>query len=160
MADYDIAIIGGGLNGVSVARDAAGRGLRVVLLEQNDLGGGAAASSPHLLQGDFIDLENGSALRVRRALAERAIALRSAPHLVRPARYVLPVHEAERPPTMLKAVLYAYDRLAPGSALPKSETLDLTIHEMGHPLKRAFGVAFEYSDCTVDENRLVVLNAR
>jgi glycerol-3-phosphate dehydrogenase len=160
MADFDIAIIGGGLNGVSVARDAAGRGLRVVLLEQNDLGGGAAASSPHLLHGDFIDLEHGSALRVRRALAERAIALRSAPHLVRPARYVLPVHEAERPPTMLKAGLYAYDRLAPGSTFPKSETLDLTIHEMGHPLKRAFGVAFEYSDCTVDENRLVVLNAR
>lgn len=160
MADFDIAIIGGGLNGVSVARDAAGRGLRVILLEQNDLGGGAAASSPHLLHGDFIDLEHGSALRVRRALAERAIALRSAPHLVRPARYVLPVHEAERPPTMLKAGLYAYDRLAPGSTLPPSETLDLTIHEMGHPLKRAFGVAFEYSDCTVDENRLVVLNAR
>lgn len=160
MADFDIAIIGGGLNGVSVARDAAGRGLRVVLLEQNDLGGGAAASSPHLLHGDFIDLEHGSALRVRRALAERAIALRSAPHLVRPARYVLPVHEAERPPTMLKAGLYAYGRLAPGSTLPRSETLDLTIHEMGHPLKRAFGVAFEYSDCTVDENRLVVLNAR
>lgn len=160
MADFDIAIIGGGLNGVSVARDAAGRGLRVILLEQNDLGGGAAASSPHLLHGDFIDLEHGSALRVRRALAERAIALRSAPHLVRPARYVLPVHEAERPPAMLKAGLYAYDRLAPGSTLPPSETLDLTIHEMGHPLKRAFGVAFEYSDCTVDESRLVVLNAR
>ena len=69
MADFDIAIIGGGLNGVSVARDAAGRGLRVVLLEQNDLGGGAAASSSHLLHGDFIDLEHGSALRVRRALA-------------------------------------------------------------------------------------------
>ena len=160
MADFDIAIIGGGLNGVSVARDAAGRGLRVVLLEQNDLGGGAAASSSHLLHGDFIDLEHGSALRVRRALAERSIALRSAPHLVRPARYVLPVHEAERPPTMLKAGLYAYDRLAPGSTLPRSDTLDLTIHEMGHPLKRAFGVAFEYSDCTVDENRLVILNAR
>ena len=160
MADFDIAIIGGGLNGVSVARDAAGRGLRVVLLEQNDLGGGATSSSSHLLHGDFIDLEHGSALRVRRALSERAIALHSAPHLVRPARYVLPVHEAERPPTMLKAGLYAYDRLAPGSTLPKSETLDLTIHEMGHPLKRAFGMAFEYSDCTVDENRLVVLNAR
>ena len=160
MADFDIAIIGGGLNGVSVARDAAGRGLRVILLEQNDLGGGAAASAPHLLHGDFIDLEHGSALRVRRALAERAIALRAAPHLVRPVRYVLPVHESERPPTMLRAGLYAYDRLAPGSTLPHSETLDLTFHTMGHPLKRAFGVAFEFSDCIVDENRLVIANAR
>ena len=160
MADFDIAIIGGGLNGVSIARDAAGRGLRVILLEQNDLGGGAAASSPHLLHGNFSDLEHGAALRVRRALAERAIALRSAPHLVRPARFVLPVHEAERPPTMLKAGLYVYDTLALGSDFPDSETLDLTVHEMGHPLKRAFGVAFEYSDCTVDENRLVILNAR
>ena len=160
MADFDVAIIGGGLNGVSVARDAAGRGLNVILFEQNDLGGGAAASSSHLLHGNFIDLEHGLALRVRRALTERAIALRTAPHAVRPKRYVLPVHQAERPPAMLRAVLYAYDRLAPGSALPHSETLDLTIHEMGHPLKRAFGVAFEYSDCTVDENRFVILNAR
>lgn len=160
MADFDLAIIGGGLNGASVARDAAGRGLRVVLLEQNDLGGGAAASSSHLLHGNFIDLEHGAALRVRRALAERAIAMRCAPHLVRPTRYVLPVHEAERPPTMLKAGLYVYDSLASGSALPESETLDLTVHEIGHPLKRAFGVAFEFSDCTVDESRLVILNAR
>lgn len=160
MADFDIAIIGGGLNGVSVARDAAGRGLRVILLEQNDLGGGAAASSSHLLHGNFIDLEHGAALRVRRALSERAIALRCAPHLVRPTRFVLPVHEAERPPTMLKAGLYVYDSLAQESDLPVSETLDLTVHEMGHPLKRAFGMAFEYSDCTVNENRLVVLNAR
>jgi glycerol-3-phosphate dehydrogenase len=160
MADFDVAIIGGGLNGASVARDAAGRGLKVILLEQNDLGGGAALSSPHLLHGNFIDLEQGSALRVRQALAERAIALRCAPHLVRPRRYVLPVHEAERPPTMLKAGLYVYDRLAADGGLAKSETLDLTIHEMGHPLKRAFGMAFEYSDCTIDESRLVILNAR
>ncbi|MBI3701962.1 MAG: glycerol-3-phosphate dehydrogenase [Afipia sp.] len=160
MADFDIAIIGGGLNGVGVARDAAGRGLKVILLEQNDLGGAAASSSPHLLHGNFIDLEQGAALRVRQALAERDIMLRSAPHLVRPKRFVLPVHEAERPPAMLKAGTYVYDRLASGGPHKKSETLDLTIHEMGHPLKRAFGLAFEYSDCTVDENRLVVLNAR
>lgn len=160
MADFDIAIIGGGLNGVSVARDAAGRGLRVILLEQNDLGGGAASSSSHLLHGNFLDLEQGAALRVRRALGERAIALRNAPHLVRPARFVLPVHESERPPTMLKAGLYVYDSLSYGSALRRSEAIDLTIHEMGHPLKRAFVVAFAYSDCTVDENRLVILTAR
>jgi glycerol-3-phosphate dehydrogenase len=159
MADVDIAIIGGGLNGVSIARDAVGRGLTVALFEQNDLGGGAATASPHLMHGNFIDLERGHALRVRRALAERDIALRAAPHLVRPARFVLPVHADERPPAMLRAGLYVYDRLAPGSSLPRSEVLDLTIHEAGHPLKRSLGVALAWSDCTVDESRLVVLNA-
>ncbi len=160
MADFDVAIIGGGLNGVSVARDAAGRGLRVVLFEQNDLGSGAAASSPHLLHGNFIDLEHAAVLRVRGALAERDLTLRNAPHLARPVRFVLPVHEKERPPTMLKAGLYVYDNLAPPHSLPKAQTHDFTIHEMGLPLKRAFGVAFEYSDCTIDETRYVILNAR
>lgn len=159
MVDVDIAIIGGGLNGVSIARDAAGRGLRVALFEQNDLGGGAAAAASHLLHGNFIDLERGHALRVRRALAERDIALRCAPHLVRPARFVLPVHADERPPAMLRAGLHVYDRLAPRSGLPRSETLDLTIHAAGHPLKRSLGLALAYSDCTVDETRLVVLTA-
>ena len=98
-------------------------------------------------------------LRVRRALTERDIALRTAPHLVRPRRFVLPVHADERPPAMLRAGLYAYDRLAPGSDLPRSEALDLAIHEAGHPLKRSFGLALAFSDCTVDESRLVVLNA-
>jgi glycerol-3-phosphate dehydrogenase len=159
MADVDIAIIGGGLNGVSIARDAAGRGLKVALFEQNDLGGGAAAASPHLMHGNFIDLERGHALRVRRALVERDIALRTAPHLVRPARFVLPVHADERPPAMLRAGLYAYDRLAPRGSLLHSEALDLTIHAAGHPLKRSLGLALAWSDCTVDESRLVVLTA-
>jgi glycerol-3-phosphate dehydrogenase len=159
MADVDIAIIGGGLNGVSIARDAAGRGLKVVLFEQNDLGGHAALASPHLMHGNFIDLERGHALRVRHALAERDIALRSAPHLVRPRRFVLPVHADERPPAILRAGLYAYDRLAPRGGLSRSEALDLTIHEAGHPLKRSLRLALAWSDCTVDETRLVVLNA-
>ncbi len=159
MADVDIAIIGGGLNGVSIARDAAGRGLRVALFEQNDLGGGVATASPHLLHGNFIDLERGHALRVRRALAERDIALRTAPHLVRPARFVLPVHSEERPAPVLRAGLYAYDRLAPRNSLPRAEVLNLAIHEAGHPLTRALGLALAWSDCTVDESRLVILNA-
>lgn len=159
MADFDVAIIGGGLNGVSIARDAAGRGLRVVLFEQHDLGGSAAMAAPHLMHGNFIDLEHGAALRVRSALAEREVGLRTAPHLVRPTRFILPVHSEERPPAMLRAGLYVYDRLAAKTSLPRSETLDLTIHEMGHPLKRSFGIGFAYSDCTVDETRLVVLNA-
>lgn len=159
MADVDIAIIGGGLNGVSIARDAAGRGLRVLLLEQNDLGGGAASPSAHLMHGNVIDLERGRVLRIRRALAERDIALRAAPHLVRPARFVLPAHADERPLAVMRAGLYAYDRLAPRSDLPRSEVLDLTIHEAGHPLKRSLRQALAWSDCTIDETRFVVLTA-
>ena len=159
MADVDIAIIGGGLNGVSIARDAAGRGLRVALFEQNDLGGGAAAASPHLLHGNFIDLERGHALRVRRALAERDITLRAAPHLARPVRFILPVHPEGRPLAVLRAGLYAYDRLAPRGGLPRAEVLDLAIHEAGHPLRRSFGLALAWSDGILDESRLVVLNA-
>ncbi len=159
MADVDIAIIGGGLNGVCIARDAVGRGLRVAVFEQNDLGSGAAPAAPHLMHGNFIDLEHGHALRVRAALAERRIALCAAPHLVRPTRFVLPVHAEERPPAMLRAGLYVYDRLAVRGSLPRSEVLDLTVHEAGHPLKRSLGLALAYSDCIVDESRLVVLNA-
>ncbi|HEX7884222.1 MAG TPA: FAD-dependent oxidoreductase, partial [Afipia sp.] len=147
MADVDIAIIGGGLNGVCIARDAAGRGLRVALFEQNDLGGGAAPAAPHLLHGNFIDLEHGSALRVRAALAERDIALRAAPHLVRATRFVLPVHDEERPPAMLRAGLFVYDRLAARSPLSRPEVLDLAMHEAGHPLKRSLGLALAWSDC-------------
>lgn len=159
MADFDVAIIGGGLHGVCIARDAAGRGLRVVLFEQHDLGGGATLAAAHLMHGNFIDLEQGNALRVRGALAERDIGLRIAPHLVRPTRFVLPVHSGERPPAMLRAGLYVYGRLGSNGPLPRPETLDLTVHEMGHPLQRSLRQALAYSDCTVDESRLVVLNA-
>jgi glycerol-3-phosphate dehydrogenase len=160
MADFDIAVIGGGLNGVSVARDAAGRGLRVVLIEQNDIGGGATAASSGLLEGHFIDSEHGAFLRVRQALAERNVLLRAAPHLVRPVRCVVPVHNDERPPAMLRAMLFAYDRLAPRGFHEKTKELDLTHHEVGHPLKRPIGVAFSYSDCLVDDARLAILTAR
>lgn len=159
MADVDIAIVGGGLNGVCLARDAAGRGLRVALFEQNDLGGGAAMAAPHLMHGDFIALERGRARQVRAALTERDIALRTAPHVVRPTRFVLPIHADERPPAVLRAGLFFYDRLAGQSGLPCPEILDLTIDEAGHPLKRSLGLALSWSDCTVDETRLVVLNA-
>lgn len=159
MADVDIAIIGGGLNGACIARDAAGRGLRVALFEQNDLGSGAAMAASHLIHGDFIALERGRARHVRAALAERDIALRAAPHLVRPIRYVMPIHAEGRPPAMLRAGLFFYDRLAGQSGLPRPEILDLTIDEAGHPLKRSLGLALGWSDCIADEMRLVVLNA-
>ena len=159
MADYDLAIIGGGLNGTSIARDAAGRGLRVILLEQGDLAAAASSASPRLIHGDLSVLERRAFLRVRTALAERDIWLRTAPHLVRPMRFVIPAHSDERPSWLLRAGLLLYDRLASQSRLPASETVDLTHHPIGNALKRPFGTAFEYSDCVVDDSRLVVLNA-
>ena len=159
MADYDLAIIGGGLNGVSVARDAAGRGLRVILLEQGDLGSAASSASPRLIHGDLAVLERRAFLRVRAALAERDIWLRIAPHLVRPMRFAIPAHADERPPWLLRASLFLYDRLASHSRLPGSATVDVTHHPIGNALKRPFGTAFEYSDCVVDDSRLVIANA-
>ena len=159
MADYDLAIIGGGLNGVSIARDAAGRGLRVILLEQGDLGAGASSASPRLVHGDLAGLERRHFLRVRSALAERGIWLRIAPHLVRPVRFAIPAHSDERPIWQLRSWLLLYDRLAARSGLPVSATIDVTHHPLGNALKRPFGTAFEYSDCVVDDSRLVVLTA-
>src|ERR1700687_5373045 len=154
MADYDLAIIGGGLNGVSVARDAAGRGLGVILLEQGDLGSAASAASPRLFHGDLPGLERRGCGRVRAALAERDIWLRIAPHLVRPMRFAIPAHSDERPPWLLRTGLWLYDRLAPPSGLPGAVTVDVTHHPLGNALKRPFGTAFEYSDCVVDDSRL------
>jgi glycerol-3-phosphate dehydrogenase len=159
MADYDLAIIGGGLNGVSVARDAAGRGLRVILLEQGDLGGAASSATARLIHGDLRVLERRAFGRVRAALAERDTWMRIAPHLVRPARFVIPAHADERPPWLLRLGLYLYDRLAPHGVLPASATIDVTHHPIGNALKRPFGTAFEYSDCLVDDSRLVIANA-
>lgn len=159
MADYDLAIIGGGLNGVSIARDAAGRGLRVILLEQGDLGAGASSASTRLIHGDLAGLERRHFLRVRSALAERDVWLRTAPHLVRPMRFAMPAHAEERPVWQLRSALLLYDRLASRSGLPSSETIDVTHHPLGNALQRPFGTAFEYSDCVVDDSRLVVLTA-
>src|SRR3954449_3617487 len=159
MADYDLAVIGGGLNGVSIARDAAGRGLRVILLEQGDLGAGASSASPRLIHGDLAGLERRRFLRVRAALAERDIWLHIAPHLVRPMRFAIPAHADERPAWQLRSWLLLYDRLASRAHLPASATIDVTHHPTGNPLKRPFGKAFEYSDCVVDDSRLVVLTA-
>ena len=159
MADYDLAIIGGGLNGVSIARDAAGRGLRVILLEQGDLGAGASSASPRLIHGDLARLERRHFLRVHTALAERDNWLRIGPHLVRPMRFAIPAHSDERPAWQLRSWLLLYDRLASRAQLPRSVTVDVTHHAIGNPLKRPFGTAFEYSDCVVDDSRLVVLTA-
>src|SRR5260370_23902140 len=120
MADYDLAIIGGGLNGVSAARDAAGRGLRVILLEEGALGAGASSAARRLIHGDAALLERRAFLRVRAALAERDIWLRIAPHLVRPMRFAIPAHSDERPSWLLRSGLLLYDRLASPPPLPPS----------------------------------------
>jgi glycerol-3-phosphate dehydrogenase len=159
MADYDLAIIGGGLNGVSMARDAAGRGLRVILLEQGDLGGAASSATSRLIHGDLSVLERRGFSRVRAALAERDNWLKIAPHLVRPMRFAIPAHSDERPPWLLRLGLLIYDRLASRPRLDASVTVDVTHHPIGNALKRPFGTAFEYSDCVVDDSRLVVLHA-
>jgi glycerol-3-phosphate dehydrogenase len=159
MADYDLAIIGGGLNGVSIARDAAGRGLRTILLEQGDLGAGASSAASPLIQGDLRDLEQGGLLPVRRALAERDIWLRTSPHLVHPARFVVPMHADMRPPWLWRLGLAAHDRLARGGGLPAAETIDLTHHPLGDVLKRPFGLAVSYWGGIADGARLTVLTA-
>ena len=137
MADYDLAIIGGGLNGVSIARDAAGRGLRVILLEQGDLGAGASSASPRLIHGDLSVLERRRFFRVRAALAERDIWLRIAPHLVRPMRFAIPAHADERQPWVLRSWLLLYDRLASRAQLPASATIDVTHHPVGNRAEAA-----------------------
>src|SRR3982074_1579024 len=128
MPDSDLAIIGGGLNGFSVARDAAGRGLRVILLEQGDLGAAASSASPRLIHGDLAVLERRAFFRVRSALAERDIWLRTAPHLVRPMRFVIPAHSDERPSWLLRSGLLLYHRLASPSELAAADTVHVTTH--------------------------------
>jgi glycerol-3-phosphate dehydrogenase len=159
MADYDLAIIGGGINGAGIARDAAGRGLRVLLVEQNDLGSGTSSASSKLIHGGLRYLEHRAFRLVREALAEREVLLRLAPHLVRPMRFVLPAYPGPRSALMLRVGLFLYDHLGGKKILPSTRTLDLTHHELGYPLNRRYRFGFEYSDCSVDDSRLVVLNA-
>jgi glycerol-3-phosphate dehydrogenase len=159
MADFDLAIIGGGINGVGIARDAAGRGLRVVLVEQNDLASGTSSRSSKLIHGGLRYLEQGSFRLVREALAERELLMGVAPHLVRPMRFVLPASPGLRSALMLRIGLFLYDHLGPRKILPSTRTIDLARHPFGAPLQRHYHKAFEYSDCWVDDSRLVVLNA-
>jgi glycerol-3-phosphate dehydrogenase len=159
MADYDLAIIGGGINGTGIARDAAGRGLRVLLVEQHDLASGTSSASSKLIHGGLRYLEHRAFRLVREALAEREVLLRLAPHLVRPMRFVLPAYPGPRSALMLRIGLFLYDHLGGKQILPSTRTLDLTHHVMGHPLNRRYRFGFEYSDCSVDDSRLVVLNA-
>ena len=159
MADFDLAIIGGGINGVGIARDAAGRGLKVLLVEQNDLASGTSSASTKLVHGGLRYLEHGWFRLVREALAEREVMLAMAPHLVRPMRFVLPVEPGMRPPWQLRLGLFVYDHLGGRSSLPATRSVDLSGDPHGATLKGKYRAGFEYSDCATDDSRLVVLNA-
>lgn len=156
---YDLAIIGGGINGCGIARDAAGRGLDVVLCEQGDLGQGTSSASTKLIHGGLRYLEHYEFGLVRQALIEREVLLAAAPHIIRPLRFVLPHHKKLRPAWLLRLGLFIYDHLGGRKILPGTKTLDLTADAIGAPLQDEFQKGFEYSDCWVDDARLVVLNA-
>ena len=159
MADYDLAIIGGGINGAGLARDAAGRGLRVLLVEMNDLGSGTSSASSKLIHGGLRYLEHGAFRLVREALNERETLLRMAPHVIRPLRLLLPARPGGRSPLLLRLGLLLYDMLGARRLLERSRAVDLTHHRLAGPLKRSLRYGFEFSDCMTDDARLVVLNA-
>ena len=159
MTLYDIAIIGGGVNGCGIARDAAGRGLSVHLCERGDLASGTSSASTKLVHGGLRYLETMEFRLVREALAEREALLRIAPHIVRPMRFVLPHRPGLRAWPIVRFGLFLYDSIGGRRSLSASRSFDLARDEAGEPLRSADGRAFEYSDCWVDDARLVVLNA-
>jgi glycerol-3-phosphate dehydrogenase len=157
---FDLAIIGGGINGAGIARDAAGRGLSVLLVEQGDLAGGTSSASTKLIHGGLRYLEYREFRLVRESLSEREVLLRSAPHIIWPLRFVLPYRPGGRPWWMLRAGLFIYDHLGGRRLLPPTSVIDLRDDPAGEPLRNDLRRAFEYSDCWADDARLVVLTAR
>ena len=156
---HDLLVIGGGINGTGIARDAAGRGLSVLLCEQGDLASATSSASTKLIHGGLRYLENYEFRLVREALAERERLLAIAPHIVRPLRFVLPKDVGLRPAWMLRLGLFLYDHLSALRSLPGSQGLRLAGTELGAPLQERLSEGFAYSDCWVEDSRLVVLNA-
>lgn len=153
---YDLAVIGGGINGVGIAADAAGRGLKVFLCEKDDLAQHTSSASSKLIHGGLRYLEHYEFRLVREALAEREVLLAKAPHIVKPMRFVLPHRPHLRPAWMIRAGLFLYDHLGKRKRLGGSRSLRFGA---GYPLKPTITRGFEYADCAVDDARLVVLNA-
>ncbi len=159
--EFDLAIIGGGVNGCGIARDAVGRGNSVFLCEMNDLASGTSSWSTKLIHGGLRYLEYYEFRLVREALIEREILWQIAPHIIRPLRFVLPHHAGLRPAWLLRLGLFLYDHIGGRKLLPATRSVDLARDEVGKPLKPGrFSKGFEYSDCFVDDARLVVLTAR
>jgi glycerol-3-phosphate dehydrogenase len=180
--DFDVFVIGGGINGVGIARDAQGRGLHVGLAEMNDLASATSSASTKLFHGGLRYLEFFEFGLVRKALVEREVLLRAMPHISWPMRFVLPYHkdmrfegdtptsrlltfvmpwmQVRRPAWLIRFGLFLYDNLGGRKILPGTRTLHLPTNPVGKPLKKKLVRAFEYSDCWIEDSRLVVLNAR
>ncbi len=156
---YDVLIIGGGINGCGIARDAVGRGYTVCLCEAGDFGGGTSSASTKLVHGGLRYLEHYEFMLVRKALMEREVLWNNAPHIIWPMRFVLPHHSGLRPAWLLRLGLFLYDHIGGRKLLPATSSLNLRDDEAGKPLRPLFRKAFEYSDCWVEDSRLVVLNA-
>ncbi len=159
-AVFDLAVIGGGVNGCGIARDAAGRGAKVILFERGDLASGTSSGSTKLIHGGLRYLEHYEFGLVRESLIERERLWKIAPHIIWPMRFVLPYRKGLRPRWMLRAGLFLYDHIGGRKLLPPTRTIDLRREAAGMALRQGFTTAFEYSDCWVDDARLVVLNAR
>ena len=179
---FDVFVVGGGINGCGIARDAAGRGLKVGLAEMNDLGSATSSSSTKLFHGGLRYLEFFEFRLVREALKEREVLLRNMPHISWPMRFILPLDKnmrfpqgtraarllntimpwlnGRRPAWMIRLALFLYDNLGGREILPGTTKLQLSKTHEGEPLKARFTAAYEYSDCWVQDARLVVLNAQ
>lgn len=158
---FDIFVIGGGINGCGIARDAAGRGYKVALAEMNDFGSGTSSGSTKLIHGGLRYLEYYEFRLVREALMEREVLWAMAPHIIRPMRFVLPFQKGGvRPAWLIRLGLFLYDHIGGRKLLPPTKSLDMRRDAAGKPLKPIFDKAFEYSDGWVDDARLVILNAR
>lgn len=155
---YDLAVIGAGVNGAGIARDAAGRGLKVMLCEKDDIAQATSSSSTKLVHGGLRYLEYYDFALVRHALGEREVLLRAAPHIIWPLRFILPHHKDLRPRWLIRAGLFLYDNLGGRKLLPRSNSVNLKTHVSGEALKDEFTSGFEYSDCWVQDSRLVTLN--
>ncbi len=152
---YDLAIVGGGINGAGIAADAAGRGLSVVLFERGDLAGGTSSASSKLIHGGLRYLEQGEIRLVRESLIEREVLIARAPHLIRPLRFVIPHAPGLRARALMRIGLFLYDHLAKRRRIPASSAVDLSHDPAGRPLKPGFRTGFAYYDCQVDDARLV-----
>ena len=156
---FDILIIGGGINGAGIARDASGRNLNVCLVEQNKVGSATSSWSTKLIHGGLRYLEHYEFRLVRESLKEREVLMRMAPHLIRPLRFVLPHLPEMRPKWLLRMGLFIYDKLGGRNRLAGSRAVSLKTDRAGKCLKAKFATGFEYSDCFVDDSRLTIINA-
>ena len=156
---YDLCVIGGGINGVGIARDAAGRGLSVILVEANDLAGATSSASSKLIHGGLRYLENYDFALVRKALKEREILYKNSSNLIWPIECILPIDSKQRPEWFLRLGLWFYDRLGGKKSLPDSSFVKFSEDDVGKLLNKSFKSGFKYFDCQVDDTRLVIMNA-